>query len=164
MVWEAPRWAVFQGWGAPWAVAACKADGSARPPRPPRPRAEGRRLGTMCFVFLSSGTSVCPFAGELREGRGRPAGTRGGAVAAARCGAAPPSSGHLVFSRRGCGGLALVTVGQGGGGDDARPWLGLTASLSTRGRSTTSSTDTTRRSSAWPGPRTTSTLPRAAWT
>lgn len=57
--------------------------------RPPRPRAEGRRLGTMCFVFLSSGTSVCPFAGELREGRGRPAGTRGGgAVAAARCGAA----------------------------------------------------------------------------
>lgn len=78
MVWEAPRWAVFQGWGAPWAVAACKADGSARPPRPPRPRAEGRRLGTMCFVFLSSGTSVCPFAGELREGRGRPAGTRWG--------------------------------------------------------------------------------------
>lgn len=63
---EAPRWAGFQGWDTPWGVAACGASGSAGRLDS---TVEGRRLGTACFVFLSSGISACPFAGELCGGR-----------------------------------------------------------------------------------------------
>lgn len=104
--------------------------------------------------------------GELgtRCDRGRPAGTPGEELLLS-AGLASQEQAPRAALTAGLGLPGPRHRGARGRGDDARPWLGLTClSVPPTARRTTSFTDTTRRSSAWPGPRTTSILPRAAWT